>query len=158
VPRVCFINKMDRIGADFYRAVDTIVDRLKCRPVPIQLPIGAEDQFKGIVDLVSMKARIWLDETLGAKYEDVEIPEDLKDEAKAYHDQLIEAVSESDDDLMHKFIEGQPISEAELRSGIRKATIAEKIFPVICGTAFKNKGVQNLLDSVVDYLPTPLDV
>ncbi|MBZ5601628.1 MAG: elongation factor G [Acidobacteriia bacterium] len=158
VPRLCFINKMDRVGADFYRAVDTIIDRLKCRPVPIQLPIGAEDQFKGIVDLVSMKARIWRDESLGAQYDDVEIPEDLMDLAKEYHDKLVEAVSESDDHLFTKFVEGQPITEEELRAGVRKATIAQKIFPVICGTAFKNKGVQNLLDAVVDYLPSPLDI
>jgi elongation factor G len=158
VPRVCFINKMDRVGADFYRAVGTIVDRLKCRPVAIQLPIGSEDQFKGIVDLVTMTARIWLDETLGAKFEEVEIPEDLKAQAKEYHDQLVEAVSESDDHLFTKFVEGQPITADELRMGIRKATIAQKIFPVICGSAFKNKGVQNLLDAVVDYLPSPLEV
>jgi elongation factor G len=158
VPRVCFINKMDRVGADFYRAVGTIVDRLKCRPVPIQIPIGSEDQFKGIVDLVGMTARVWLDETLGAKYDDVEIPEDLKALAKEYHDKLVEAVAESDDHLFTKFVEGQPITADELRAGIRKATIAEKIFPVICGSAFKNKGVQNLLDAVVDYLPSPLEV
>jgi elongation factor G len=158
VPRICFINKMDRVGADFYRAVDTIVDRLKCRPVAIQLPIGSEDQFKGIVDLVSMTARIWRDETLGAKFDDVEIPEDLKEQAKLYHDQLVEAVSESDDHLFTKFVEGQAITVDELRAGIRKATIAQKIFPVICGSAFKNKGVQNLLDAVVDYLPSPLEV
>jgi elongation factor G len=158
VPRICFINKMDRVGADFLRSVQTIVDRLKCRPVPIQLPIGAEDQFKGIVDLVSMTARVWQDETLGAKYDDVEIPEDLKAQAKEYHDQLVEAVSESDDHLFTKFVEGQAISVDELRAGIRKATIAQKIFPVVCGSAFKNKGVQNLLDAVVDYLPSPLEV
>ncbi len=158
VPRVCFINKMDRVGADFYRAVGTIVDRLKCRPVPIQIPIGSEDQFKGIVDLVNMTARVWLDETLGAKYDEVEIPEDLKALAKEYHDKLIEAVAESDDHLFTKFVEGQPITADELRVGIRKATIAQKIFPVICGSAFKNKGVQNLLDAVVDYLPSPLEV
>jgi elongation factor G len=158
VPRVCFINKMDRVGADFYRSVGTIVDRLKCRPVPIQIPIGSEDQFKGIVDLVNMTARVWLDETLGAKYDDVEIPEDLKALTKEYHDKLIEAVAESDDHLFTKFVEGQPITADELRAGIRKATIAEKIFPVICGSAFKNKGVQNLLDAVVDYLPSPLEV
>jgi elongation factor G len=158
VPRICFINKMDRVGADFFRSVGTIVDRLKCRPVPIQIPIGAEDQFKGIVDVVSMTARIWQDETLGAKYDDVEIPEDLKAQAKQYHDQLVEAVSESDDHLFTKFVEGQPITADELRAGIRKATIAQKIFPVVCGSAFKNKGVQNLLDAVVDYLPSPLEV
>jgi elongation factor G len=158
VPRMCFINKMDRVGADFFRSFDTIIDRLKCRPVAIQLPIGAEDKFLGVVDLVKMNARIWRDETLGAEFDDVEIPEEYVDQAKEYHDKLVEAVSESDDVLMHKFIEGQKITEAELRAGIRKATIAQHIFPVICGTAFKNKGVQNLLDAVVDYLPSPLDV
>jgi elongation factor G len=158
VPRVCFINKMDRVGADFYRAVDTIIDRLKARPVPIQLPIGAEDQFIGIVDLVSMKARVWLDETLGAKYDEIEIPAEMAAQVKEYHDRLVEAVSETDDKLFEKFVEGQPITEQELRAGVRKATIAQKIFPVVCGTAFKNKGVQNLLDAVVDYLPSPLDV
>ncbi|HEY7339146.1 MAG TPA: elongation factor G [Bryobacteraceae bacterium] len=158
VPRICFINKMDRVGADFYRAVETIVDRLQARPAPIQLPIGAEDQFKGVVDLVSMTARVWRDETLGAQYDDVEIPEDLKEQAKEYHEKLIEAVAESDDHLFTKFVEGEKITEDELRAGIRKATIAQKIFPVVCGTAFKNKGVQNLLDAVVDYLPSPLDV
>jgi len=158
VPRICFINKMDRVGADFHRSVETIVDRLKCRPVPIQLPIGSEDQFKGVVDLVTMKARVWLDETLGANFEEIEIPEDLRDEAKHYRDQLVEAVSESDDHLFTKFVEGVAITEDELQAGIRKATIAQKIFPVVCGTAFKNKGVQNLLDAVVDYLPSPLDV
>jgi elongation factor G len=158
VPRICFINKMDRIGADFFHSVHTIVDRLSARPVPIQLPVGAEDQFKGIVDLVTMKARIWRDETLGAKYDDVEIPADLVDSAKEYREKLIEAVAESDDALFEKFVEGQAISEQELVAGIRKATIAQKIFPVICGSSFKNKGVQNLLDSVCAYLPSPLDV
>ena len=158
VPRVCFINKMDRVGADFFRSIDTIVDRLKARPVPIQIPIGAEDQFTGIVDLVSMKARVWLDDTLGAEYDEVEIPAELAAQAKEYHDKLVEAVSETDDVLFTKYVEGQAITEAELRAGIRKATIAQKIFPVICGTAFKNKGVQNLLDSVVDYLPSPIEV
>jgi elongation factor G len=158
VPRICFINKMDRVGADFFRSVETIVDRLGARPVPIQLPIGAEDQFTGIVDLVSMKARVWLDETLGADFDEIEIPAEMAAQAKDYHDKLVEAVSESDDHLFTKYVEGQPITEQELRSGIRKATIAQKIFPVVCGTAFKNKGVQNLLDAVVDYLPSPLDI
>ncbi len=158
VPRICFINKMDRVGADFYRAVGTIVDRLQCRPVPIQLPIGAEDQFKGVVDLVAMTARVWLDETLGAKYDEVEIPADMVEQAKEYRDKLIEAVSEVDDHLFTKFVEGEAVTEEELRAGIRKATIAQKIFPVVCGTAFKNKGVQNLLDAVVAYLPSPLEV
>src|SRR5580658_2934110 len=158
VPRICFINKMDRVGADFQHAIDTIVDRLKCRPVAIQIPVGAEDQFKGIIDLVTMKARIWRDETLGAEYDEVEIREDLLEQAKAYREQMIEAVAESDDHLFAKFVEGTPISEAELMEGIRKATITQKIFPVICGSSFKNKGVQNLLDAVVDYLPSPLDI
>jgi elongation factor G len=158
VPRICFINKMDRVGADFYHAVDTIVDRLKCRPVAIQIPIGAEDQFKGVIDLVKMRARVWRDETLGAEYDDEEIPADLLDKAKAFREQMIEAIAESDDHLFAKFVEGTPISEPEIAAGIRKATIAQKIFPVICGTAFKNKGIQNLLDSVVDYLPSALDI
>jgi elongation factor G len=158
VPRICFINKMDRVGADFYHAIDTIIDRLKCRPVAIQLPVGAEDQFKGTIDLVTMRARIWRDETLGAQYDDVEIPDDLLEKAKSYREQMIEAIAESDDHLFAKFVEGTPISEKEIMEGIRKATITQKIFPVICGSAFKNKGVQNLLDSVVDYLPSPVDI
>jgi len=158
VPRICFINKMDRVGADFYRSVGTIVDRLKCRPVPIQLPVGAEEKFLGVVDLVTMTARIWRDDSLGAEYDDGPIPEDMVELAREYRDKLIEAVSESDDLLFTKFVEGVAITEQELRAGIRKATIAQKIFPVVCGTAFKNKGVQNMLDAVVAYLPSPLDV
>ncbi|HEY1185012.1 MAG TPA: elongation factor G [Bryobacteraceae bacterium] len=158
VPRLCFINKMDRVGADFYHSVDTIVSRLKCRPLPIQLPIGAEDQFKGIVDLVEMKAVIWRDETLGSEYDTEPIPEDMLEKAKEYREKMIEVISEFDDKLFEKFIEGHGVSNDEIRAGIRKATIALKIFPVICGTAFKNKGVQTMLDAVVDYLPSPLDV
>jgi len=158
VPRICFINKMDRIGADFYYSVGTIVDRLKARPVPIQIPVGAEDQFKGVVDLVEMKAVIWRDETLGAKFDVVEIPEDLVEKANLYRAQMIEAVSEFDDTLFEKFINGEPLTTEELKAGIRKATIAMKFFPVVCGSAFKNKGVQTMLDAVVDYLPSPLDV
>jgi elongation factor G len=158
VPRICFINKMDRVGADFYRSIETIVDRLSARPVAIQLPIGAEDQFKGVIDLVTMKARVWRDETLGAEFDDVEIPSDMLEKAKEYREKLIEAAAESDDTLFTKFVEGTPITERELAAGIRKATIAQKIFPVICGSSFKNKGVQNLLDSVCDYLPSPLDI
>src|SRR5450755_3450199 len=158
VPRICFINKMDRVGADFYRSVETIVERLSARPVAIQLPVGAEDHFTGVIDLVTMKARIWRDETLGAEYDEVEVPADLLEIAKAYREQLIEAVSESDDHLFEKFVEGTPISAAELLQGIRKATIVQKIFPVICGSSFKNKGVQNLLDAVVDFLPSPVDI
>jgi len=158
VPRICFINKMDRVGADFYHSVQTIVDRLNCRPVPVQIPVGAEDHFKGVIDLVRMKARIWHDETLGAKFDDVDIPAELADKAKQYREQLIEAAAESDDVLFEKFVEGKAITEAELMAGIRKATIAQKIFPVLCGSSFKNKGVQNLLDAVCDFLPSPLDI
>jgi elongation factor G len=158
VPRICFINKMDRVGADFFHSVETIVSRLKCKPVPIQLPVGAEDQFKGIVDLVQMKARIWRDETLGAEYDEVEIPAELLEQAHEYREKMIEAVAEHDDGLFEKFVEGQPLTEEEIHRGIRKATIALKIFPVICGSAFKNKGVQTMLDAVVDYLPSPLEV
>jgi elongation factor G len=158
VPRICFINKMDRVGADFYRAVDTIVDRLKAKPVPIQIPVGAEDQFKGVVDLVEMKATIWRDETLGAQFDIVDIPADLAEKAQAYREQMIEAVSEFDDTLFEKFINGESLTNDEIRAGIRKATIGLKIFPVICGSAFKNKGVQTMMDAVVDYLPSPLDI
>jgi elongation factor G len=158
VPRICFINKMDRVGADFYHSVETIIDRLKCRPVAIQIPIGAEEKFLGIVDLVEMRGVIWHDETLGSQYDVVDIPEDLKEKAKEYRALMIEAISEHDEALMHKFIEGEAITNDEIRAGIRKATIAMHIFPVICGTAFKNKGVQTMLDAVVDYLPSPLDV
>jgi len=158
VPRICFINKMDRIGADFYHSVHTLVDRLKCRPVPIQIPVGAEDQFKGIIDLVEMKAVIWHDETLGAKFDIVDIPAEYAEKAKEYRDQMIEAVSEGDDALFEKFVNGEPLTSVEIRRGIRKATLAMSIFPVICGSSFKNKGVQTMLDAVVDYLPSPVDI
>jgi elongation factor G len=158
VPRICFINKMDRVGADFFHSVETIVSRLKARPVLIQLPIGAEDKFKGVVDLVEMNAKIWRDETLGAQFDVVEIPAELKEQAERYRHDMIEAVSEFDDELFAKYVEEQPISNEEIQRGIRKATIALKIFPVICGTAFKNKGVQTMLDAVVDYLPSPLEI
>jgi elongation factor G len=158
VPRICFINKMDRVGADFFLSVDSIVRRLKCRPVPLQLPVGAEDAFQGVVDLVSMQARIWREETLGAQYDDVEIPAELASKARQYHDQLVEAVAESDDVLFEKYVHAEPITQDDLKAAIRRATLAQKIFPVLCGAAFKNKGVQNLLDAVVDYLPSPVDV
>jgi elongation factor G len=158
VPRICFINKMDKMGADFEHAVDTIRKRLNARPVAIQIPIGQEAAFKGVIDLVEMKAIYWRDETMGAKYEVEEIPADLKKKAEAFHAQLVESVAENDDDLLHKFLEGETISAAEIRKSLRKSTIALKLFPVLCGTAFKNKGVQTLLDAVVDYLPSPLDI
>jgi len=158
VPRICFINKMDRVGADFFHSFDTIIDRLKCRPVAIQIPVGSEEKFLGVVDLVEMNALIWHDETLGAQYDTVPIPADLVEKAKEHREKMIEAISEFDDALFEKFIEGQAITTGEIKAGIRKATIALKIFPVICGSAFKNKGVQTMLDAVVDYLPSPLDV
>ena len=158
VPRICFINKMDRIGADFFHSVETIVNRLKCRPVPIQLPVGREDQFKGVIDLVDMRALLWRDETLGAEFDVVDIPTEYLDQARAYREKMIEAVAEYDDVLFEKFVEGQPPSSEEVRHAIRKATLGLKIFPVICGSAFKNKGVQTMLDAVVDYLPSPIDI
>ncbi len=158
VPRICFINKMDKMGADFEHAVDTIRKRLNARPVAIQIPIGQEAAFKGVIDLVDMKAIYWRDETMGAKYEVEEIPADLKKKAEAFHAQLIESVAENDDELLHKFLEGETITAAELKKSLRKSVIELKLFPVLCGTAFKNKGVQTLLDAVVDYLPSPLDI
>jgi elongation factor G len=158
VPRICFINKMDKMGADFEHAVDTIRKRLNARPVAIQIPIGQEAAFKGVVDLVDMKAIYWRDETMGAKYEVEEIPAELRKKAEAFHAQLVESVAENDDAMLHKFLEGETISASELRASLRKSVIALKLFPVLCGTAFKNKGVQTLLDAVVDYLPSPLDI
>jgi len=158
VPRICFINKMDKMGADFEHAVDTIRKRLNARPVAIQIPIGQEAAFKGVVDLVEMKAIYWRDETMGAKYEVEEIPADLKKKAEAFHAQLVESVAENDDELLHKFLEGETITANELKASLRRSTIGLKLFPVLCGTAFKNKGVQTLLDAVVDYLPSPLDI
>jgi elongation factor G len=158
VPRICFINKMDKMGADFEHAIDTIRKRLNARPVAIQLPIGQEDKFKGVIDLFQMKAILWKDETLGAEYVTEEIPEELKKKANAFHNQMVETIVENDDDLLHKYMEGETMSPEELKASLRKSTIALKLFPVICGTAFKNKGVQPLLDAVVDFLPSPLDI
>ena len=158
VPRVCFINKMDRVGADFDYVVQTIIDRLKANPVPIQIPIGSESSLRGVVDLIEMKAILWNDETLGAKYEVGEIPDELKEAAVERRAKLIEKVSEQDDVLFEKFVEGETISNDDLRAGVRRATISLKITPVLCGSAFKYKGVQRLLDAVVDFLPSPLDV
>jgi len=157
VPRICFVNKMDKNGADFEFVVDTIRKRLGAKPVALQIPIGAEANFKGVIDLVEMKAILWHDETMGAKYDVEEIPADLKKKAEAFRAQLIETIAETDDALLEKFLEGETPSIEELKAGIRKATIGLKLFPVICGSAFKNKGVQTLLDAVVDYLPSPLD-
>src|SRR5215813_13756602 len=157
VPRICFINKIDKMGADFEHAVDTLRKRLNARPVAIQIPIGSEAKFLGVVDLIQMKAIIWKDETMGAEYVVEEIPENLKKKAEAFHAQLVETVAENDDDILHKFLEGETISAEELKKSLRKSTIGLKLFPVVVGTAFKNKGVQPLLDAVVDYLPSPLD-
>ena len=157
VPRICFINKIDKMGADFEHAVDTIRKRLNAKPVAIQIPIGQEAKFIGVVDLVEMKSIVWKDETMGAEYHTEEIPADLVKKAEAFHMQLVEAVAETDDGLLHKFLEGETIAPAELRAALRRATIELKLFPVIVGTSFKNKGVQPLLDAVVDYLPSPLD-
>jgi len=158
VPRIVFCNKMDKIGADYFQCLKDIVDRLGAKPVAIQLPIGAESQFKGIVDLVRMVGVVWDEETLGAKYHDVEIPAELKDQAREYREKLVEAAVELDDDAMTAYLEGKEPDEATLKRLIRKATISGAFFPVFCGSAFKNKGVQPLLDAVVDYLPSPVDV
>ena len=157
VPRICFINKIDKMGADFEHAVDTLRKRLNAKPVAIQIPIGQEAKFVGVVDLVAMKAIIWKDETMGAEYVIEEIPENLKKKAEAFHAQLVETIAENDDDMLHKFLEGETFSPEELKKSLRKSTIALKVFPVVVGTSFKNKGVQPLLDAVVDYLPSPLD-
>ncbi|MFZ0585220.1 MAG: elongation factor G [Candidatus Sulfotelmatobacter sp.] len=158
VPRICFINKIDKMGADFEHAVDTIRKRLSAKPVAIQIPIGQEDKFKGVIDLINMKSIVWQDDTMGAEYLTEEIPAELKKKAEAFHAQLVESIAENDDEILHKFLEGEEITADELRASLRKSTIALKVFPVVVGTAFKNKGVQPLLDAVVDYLPSPLDV
>ena len=163
VPRICFVNKMDKLGADFYFTVDTIIKRLGAKPLVIQLPIGFENSFTGVVDLVEMKAMIWPgdskgDVTLGAAYETVEIPEDLKAKAEEYRATLIEGVAEANEELLEKFLSGEEISIPELKAGIRQLTIAGEAYPVLCGSSFKNRGVQPMLDAVVDYLPSPLDV
>jgi elongation factor G len=158
VPRIAFVNKMDRLGADFFRVVQMIKDRLGARAVPLQLPIGAEDKFIGVIDLVRMKAIVWEDESLGAKFRDEAIPEEMASAAAEYREKLIEAAADSDETIMEKYLEGHEISEAELTKAIRSATLAIKIIPVLCGSAFRNKGVQPLLDAVVTYLPSPLDI
>ncbi len=158
VPRIVFCNKMDKIGADFFRCLSDIVDRLGAKPVAIQLPIGSESQFRGIVDLVRMIAVVWDDDALGANYRDTEIPADLLDQAKEYREKMIEAAVELDDDAMTAYLEGKEPDEETLKRLLRKAVVTGAFYPVLCGSAFKNKGVQPLLDAVVDYLPSPLDV
>jgi elongation factor G len=159
VPRICFVNKMDKIGADFFFSVRTMEERLAARAVPIQLPIGAESEFEGVVDLVEMNAKVWRGETqLGEKYDTVEIPAELAEQAEEYRNKLLEVVAESDEELLEKYLGGEEITVDEIKSALRRLTITSEIYPVLCGSAFKNKGVQPMLDAVVDYLPSPLDV
>ncbi|MEV7605381.1 elongation factor G [Paenarthrobacter sp. NPDC089322] len=163
VPRICFVNKMDKLGADFYFTVDTIVSRLGAKPLVMQLPIGSENDFVGVVDLLEMRALVWPgdakgDVTMGASYEVQEIPADLKEKAEEYRAQLVETVAEASEELMEKYLEGEELTLEELKAGIRKMTINSELYPVFCGSAFKNRGVQPMLDAVVDFLPNPLDV
>ncbi|MGO2938166.1 MAG: elongation factor G, partial [Glutamicibacter arilaitensis] len=163
VPRICFVNKMDKLGADFYFTVDTIIQRLGAKPLVMQLPIGSESEFTGVVDLLSMKAFVWEgdskgDVTMGAAYETREIPADLVERAEEYRAKLVEDVAEASEELMEKYLEGEEISVEELKAGIRKLTVNSEAYPVFCGSAFKNRGVQPMLDAVIDYLPNPLDV
>ena len=164
VPRICFVNKMDRIGANFHRTCEQIVSKLQANPVVVQLPIGSEDKFTGVVDLIAMKAIRWKDETMGADYVVEDIPADMADEAKAFREHLIEKVSEVDDKILEKYLHGQVITVEEIKAALRKRTVEsvrhEKtaFVPVICGSAFKNKGVQTLLDAVVDFLPSPIEI
>ncbi|MGX6395904.1 elongation factor G [Rothia kristinae] len=163
VPRICFVNKMDKLGADFYFTVDTIVKRLGAKPLVMQLPIGAENDFVGVVDLLEMKAYVWPgdakgDVTMGAEYETREIPEELKDRAEQYRSELVEAVAEASEELMEKYLEGEELTIDEIKAGVRQLTVNNEAYPVFCGSAFKNRGVQPMLDAVIDYLPSPLDV
>ena len=163
VPRIAFVNKMDKMGADFYFTVQTVKDRLGAEPLVLQLPIGAENDFVGVVDLVEMRALVWPgdakgDVTMGAKYEIQEIPADLQDKAQEYRQALVERVAEADDALMEKYLEGEELTVEEIKSAIRKLTVTSQLYPILCGSAFKNRGVQPMLDAVVDYLPSPLDV
>src|SRR5271154_4927420 len=158
VPRIVFANKMDKTGADFFKCLEDIVDRLGAKPIAIQLPIGSENNFKGLVDLVRMKGVVWDDEALGANFKDIDIPADLVDQAKEYREKMVEAAVELDDDALAAFLDGKEPDEATLKRLIRKAVLTGAFFPVLCGSAFKNKGVQPLLDAVVDYLPSPVDV
>ncbi len=163
VPRICFVNKMDKLGADFYFTVDTIINRLGAKPLVIQLPIGSEGGFEGVIDLVEMRALTWRgdskgDVELGAKYDIEEIPADLQDKADEYRAKLLETVAETDDALLEKYFGGEELTVAEIKAAIRKLTVNSEIYPVLCGSAFKNRGVQPMLDAVIDYLPSPLDV
>ena len=158
VPRIAFMNKMDRMGADFYMSVNSMVDRLGAKPVPVQLPIGAEEHFRGPIDLVTMRALYYDDETLGARFVEGDIPDELMPQAREYREKMIEAISDVDDKIMDKFLNGEEVTADEITAALRKGTIEMKITPVLCGTAFKNKGVQQLLDAIIDYLPSPIDI
>lgn len=158
VPRICFVNKMDRVGADFTMSVNSIQEKLGANPVPVQVPIGMEDGFRGVVDLLENKAYVWLDKSKGESFETTEVPSDMKDEVDKYRIQIIERIVEFDDALMEKYLNGDEVTVPELKAALRKGTLALKVTPVLCGAAFKNKGVQPLLDAVLDYLPSPLDV
>ena len=160
VPRLVYVNKMDRIGADYYRCLDMLKDRLGAHPVPVQIPIGREDQYRGLVDLIEQVALVWdeNDETLGKEYRKAEIPADLREQVKEYREKMIEALAEVDEHLLGKYVASAPISAEEIKAAVRKGAISMKLFPVICGASFKNKGVQPLLDAVIDYLPSPLDI
>jgi len=158
VPRMAFVNKMDRTGADFYNVIEQMREKLKANPIPIQIPIGAEENFKGVVDLINMKGIVWDDESLGAKYDIIDIPAELQEKAEEYRKLMLENIADHDDELMEKYLMEEELSEEEVSNAIRKATLARDITPVLCGTALKNKGVQVLLDKVIEYLPSPLDV
>ncbi|MBU0508705.1 elongation factor G [bacterium] len=158
VPRICFVNKMDRAGADFFRVVDMIRSRLHANPVPFIIPVGSGDMFRGVIDLITFRMVVWVEETQGLRYEEFDVPRDMYDVAHHWREKLLESVSDYDDHLMAKFLEDQPVPPEEIRAALRKATLDMKIFPVLVGSAFKNKGVQRLLDAVVDFLPSPLDI
>ncbi|HHJ64806.1 MAG TPA: elongation factor G [Aquifex aeolicus] len=158
VPRIAFINKLDRLGADFYRVFREIEEKLTIKPVAVQIPVGAEEQFEGVIDLMEMKAIIWLEETLGAKYEVRDIPSEYAEKAREWREKMVETIVETDDELMEKYLEGEEIDTESLRRALRKATIERQLVPILCGSAFKNKGVQPLLDAVIDYLPSPVDL
>ena len=160
VPRIVYVNKMDRVGADFYRCLDMLRERLGAHPVALQVPIGREDQYRGLVDLIDEVALVWdeSDETLGKEFTKTPVPADMVDLVREYREKMIEGLAEVDDHLMEKYVAGEPITSDELRAAMRKGTIAMTLFPVLCGASFKNKGVQALLDAVIDYLPSPLDI
>jgi elongation factor G len=160
VPRMVYVNKMDRVGADFYQCIDLVRDRLGAHPVAVQIPIGREDQYRGLVDLIDEVGLVWTDDddSLGKEYTKIEIPADMREQVKEYREKMIEGLAEVDEHLMEKYVHGEPITPAELKAAVRKGTISMKLFPILCGASFKNKGVQPLLDAVIDYLPSPLDI